>query len=124
MTAPKSISKTGFRRSRREKRNRFRLRQVSKERLRLSVFRSNRQIYAQLIDDASGKTLIAASSLEKSMPKETRLTCETAKNIGRILGERARAQGVEKAVFDRGLYKFHGRIKALAEGARSAGLEV
>ncbi|MFO7292696.1 MAG: 50S ribosomal protein L18 [Actinomycetes bacterium] len=92
------------------------------ERPRLAVFRSNRYIYAQLIDDDKGHTLAAASSLEKGLRDKT-LTVETAAEVGKLLGERAKQAGVSRAVFDRAGYKFHGRVKALAEAAREAGLE-
>src|SRR5690606_41916566 len=93
------------------------------ERPRLAVFRSNRYIYAQLIDDDKGHTLAAASSLEKGLRDKT-LTVETAAEVGKLLGERAKQAGVSRAVFDRAGYKFHGRVKALAEAAREAGLAV
>jgi large subunit ribosomal protein L18 len=90
------------------------------ERPRIAVFRSNRGVSAQLIDDAAGKTLAHVSWTEndlKSLPK-----MEQAKRAGEVLAERAKAAGVESAVFDRGGYQYHGRVKALAEGAREAGL--
>src|SRR5690554_2164138 len=83
------------------------------ERPRLSVFRSNRYIYAQLIDDVAGQTVAAASSQEADLRGST-LTVETAAKVGALLGERAKEAGVTQAVFDRGGYKFHGRVKALA----------
>jgi large subunit ribosomal protein L18 len=92
------------------------------ERPRLAVFRSVNHIYAQIIDDRVGRTLAAASSLEK----DTRANggnIAGAKQIGQLIGERAKARGVTKVVFDRGGYLYHGRIKALAEAARAAGLE-
>ncbi len=92
------------------------------ERPRLAVFRSNRYIYAQLIDDESGKTLAAASSQEKDMRSDT-LTVETAAKVGTRIAERAKKEGLESVVFDRGGYPFHGRIKALADAAREAGLK-
>ncbi|CAB1129932.1 ribosomal protein L18 [Candidatus Hydrogenisulfobacillus filiaventi] len=94
------------------------------ERPRLSVFRSNLHIYAQLIDDTSGHTLASASTLEPAFREmEGRLTVAKAAAVGRLLAERARARGVTKVVFDRGGYAYHGRVKALAEGAREGGLE-
>ena len=92
---------------------------------RLSVFRSSAQIYAQVIDDSKGVTLASASSLEKSMRDElkTGANIEAAKKIGLAITERAKAAGVGKVVFDRGGYLFHGRVKALAEGAREGGLD-
>jgi large subunit ribosomal protein L18 len=91
------------------------------ERPRLSVFRSNKGIWAQLIDDRSGRTLASAGSVQvedKDLPKT-----ETASKVGALLAERAKAAGVERVVFDRGSYLYHGRVKALAEGAREGGLE-
>lgn len=89
---------------------------------RLAVYRSNRYIYAQVIDDLTGRTLAAASSQEKDLRGRT-LTVETASEVGKLLAERATAAGVESVVFDRGGYKYHGRVKALADAAREAGLE-
>ncbi|MDF1596632.1 MAG: 50S ribosomal protein L18 [Acidimicrobiia bacterium] len=89
---------------------------------RLAVFRSNRYIYAQVIDDVSGVTLATASSLEKDL-RGSRLTVETATKVGHLVAERARNAGVGQVVFDRGGYPFHGRVKALAEAARTTGLE-
>ena len=92
---------------------------------RLSVFRSSEQIYAQVIDDAKGVTLAAASSLEKAFREElkTGANIEAAKRIGQAIAERAKQAGVDKVVFDRGGYLYHGRVKALAEGAREGGLD-
>jgi large subunit ribosomal protein L18 len=90
---------------------------------RLSVFRSNSEIYAQVIDDLSGKTLMAASSLEKEFGKEKGNKTELAKKIGKTVGERALKAGIESVKFDRSGYLYHGRVKALAEGAREAGLK-
>ncbi len=92
---------------------------------RLSVFRSSKQIYAQVIDDEHGRTLAAASSLEKPMREslKTGATVEAARIVGKELAERAKKVGVAKVVFDRGSYMYHGRVKALAEGAREGGLE-
>lgn len=111
---------------RRTKRNRFRLRRVAREnnRPRLSVFRSSRHMYAQIIDDNKGLTLVSASSIEK----ENRSTCkgwncEGATFIGSLLAKRALEKGVKEVVFDRGGYVYHGKIKALAEAARGQGLE-
>lgn len=92
------------------------------QRPRLSVFRSNRYIYAQLIDDVEGRTIAAASSQEADL-RGSSLTVETAAEVGALLGQRAKEAGVTEVVFDRGGYKFHGRVKALAEAARQAGLE-
>jgi large subunit ribosomal protein L18 len=92
---------------------------------RLSVFRSSKQIYAQVIDDEHGRTLAAASSLEKTLREslKTGATVEAARIVGKELAERAKKAGVAKVVFDRGGYMYHGRVKALAEGAREGGLE-
>lgn len=93
------------------------------ERPRLSVFRSNKQIYAQLIDDISGKTLMSASSREKTADESTKSKVEEASIVGKALAERAVAAGMTEVVFDRGGYLYHGRVKSLAEGARNAGLK-
>ena len=92
---------------------------------RLSVFRSSKQIYAQVIDDERGHTIASASSLEKTMREslKTGATIEAAKRVGKELAERARKAGVDKVVFDRGSYIYHGRVKALADGAREGGLD-
>ncbi len=92
------------------------------DRPRLAVFRSNRYIYAQLIDDTKGHTIVAASSQERGL-RDRRLTVETAAEVGRLLAERAKEAGVSSVVFDRGGFKYHGRIKALADAVREAGLE-
>lgn len=91
---------------------------------RLCVFKSNRYIYAQLVDDRGGKTLTCASSLEKDLKKGfSAKKVSMAKEVGKRLGERARKLGIKKIVFDRSGYPYQGRVKALAEGAREAGLE-
>lgn len=90
---------------------------------RLSVFRSNKEIYAQLINDIDGKTLAAASSNEKEMKKAKGTKSDIAKSVGKLVGERAKKAGFETVIFDRSGYLYHGRIKALAEGAREAGLK-
>ena len=97
----------------------------SGDRPRLSVFRSSKQIYAQVIDDVKGRTLVAASSLEKAMRErlKTGATVEAARLVGKEIAERARKAGVAKVIFDRGGYMYHGRVKALAEGAREGGLD-
>lgn len=89
---------------------------------RLSVFRSNKEIYAQLIDDVSGKTLASASSLDKDIAKEGTKS-DVAKAVGAALAQKAGAASIETCAFDRGGYLYHGRIKALAEGAREGGLK-
>ncbi len=92
------------------------------ERPRLNVFRSATNIYAQIIDDVTGKTLVAASSLEKDFSCEGTKT-DAAKQVGINVAERAKAKGIDTVVFDRGGYVYHGRVKALAEGAREGGLQ-
>ena len=94
------------------------------DRPRLSIFRSAKYIYAQIIDDARGQTLCAASSIEKSMKGKLKSSRDigAAKEVGKLLAERAKAKSVQAVVFDRGGYIYHGRIKALAEGAREGGL--
>ena len=92
------------------------------ERPRLNVFRSNANIYAQIIDDVNGVTLVAANTLEKEFEGTTG-NCEAAKKVGAVLAERAKAKGIDQVVFDRGGYIYHGRVAALAEGAREAGLK-
>ena len=92
------------------------------ERPRLNVFRSNANIYAQIIDDVNGVTLVSANTLEKGFEGATG-NAEAAKKVGVTLAERAKAKGIEEVVFDRGGYVFHGRVAALAEGAREGGLK-
>ena len=110
--------------ARRRSRNRYALRQKAGGRPRLSVFRSSRHIYAQVIDDTAGTTLAAASSVEKPLRTElnTGADREAAKRVGALIAERAKAAGVDAVVFDRGAYRYHGRVAALAEGAREGGL--
>ena len=88
---------------------------------RLDVFRSNAHIYAQIIDDVNGVTLCAAASNEKDF-EGIGSNCEAATKVGKLIAERAKAKGIEDVVFDRGGYIYHGRVKALAEGAREGGL--
>jgi large subunit ribosomal protein L18 len=107
------------RRLKRRRRVRAKIRGTA-ERPRISVFRSNRGIFAQLIDDDSGRTLAAVNWTEDTLRKLGRM--EQATRAGALLAERAKAAGVETAVFDRGGYKYHGRVKALADGAREGGL--
>jgi large subunit ribosomal protein L18 len=89
---------------------------------RLAVFRSNRYIYVQVIDDTTGRTMVAASSQEAALRERT-LTVDTAAEVGRLVAARAKEAGVSSVVFDRGGFRFHGRIKALADAAREGGLE-
>jgi len=101
------------------------IRRAAGGRARLSVFRSSKHIYAQVIDDIKGETLASASSLEKTMRegKKTGANVDAAKAVGKLLAERAAAKGVKEVVFDRGGYLFHGRVKALADAAREGGLK-
>jgi large subunit ribosomal protein L18 len=110
--------------TRRRSRLRYQLKIKSGGRPRLSVFRSGRHIYAQIIDDAQGRTLAAASSLEKAMREALKTGADkaAAATVGKLVAERALAAGVEKVVFDRGPYLYHGRVKALADAAREGGL--
>jgi large subunit ribosomal protein L18 len=110
------------RQQRLRRRRRVRARVVgSAERPRLSVYRSNRGVFAQLVDDSAGRTLAAVNWIEPELRKLS--AGEQAKRAGELLAERAKKAGVESCVFDRGGYKFHGRVKALAEGAREGGLK-
>jgi large subunit ribosomal protein L18 len=95
------------------------------ERPRLNVFRSLAHIYAQVIDDVSGRTLVSASTVEAELKSELagKKKAEQAKRVGAAVAARAKAKGVTRVVFDRGGYKYHGRVKALADGAREGGLE-
>ena len=101
------------------------LKKAANGRPRLSVFRSSKQIYAQVIDDAKGVTIAAASTLEKDLRGKLKTGADigAATEIGKLVAERAKKAGVTKVVFDRGAYMFHGRVKALAEAAREGGLE-
>lgn len=96
------------------------------ERPRLSVYRSEKHIYAQIIDDTKGVTLVAASTVEKELREKLNQktwNVQAAKEVGKIIAERATAKGIKEIVFDRGGYKYHGRIKALADSARESGLK-
>ena len=106
---------------RRAQRVRTRLKKVGAGRPRLSVFRSNKQIYAQIIDDAQGVTLASASSLEEAGPAKG-ADKAAAEAVGKLIATRAKEKGVTDVVFDRGGYLYHGRVKALADAAREAGL--
>ncbi len=110
---------------RRKARVRRAIRTAANGRPRLSVFRSSKQIYAQVIDDANGRTLAAASTLEKDMRErlKTGADVDAAKEVGRLVAERAVQAGVTQVVFDRSGYLFHGRVKALADAAREGGLD-
>ena len=110
---------------RRTSRTRFALKRRSGGRPRLSVFRSGRNIYAQVIDDLNGRTLAAASTLEKELKGsiKTGADSDAAAAVGKLVATRAVAAGVKTVVFDRGGYKYHGRVKALADAAREGGLD-
>jgi large subunit ribosomal protein L18 len=112
----------------RRERRKFRVRNAVRgtpERPRLSVFRSSKHIYAQLIDDQSGQTLAAASSCGKDVAKDLPYggNIKAAKTVGKKLADAAKAKGISKAAFDRGSYRYHGRVKALADAAREGGLQ-
>jgi len=119
MSAPQEL------RDRRRQRLRFQLRRKSNGRPRLSVFRSGKNIYAQVIDDGAGRTVAAASSLDKSLREALKTGADkaAATAVGKLLAERAIAAGIKQVVFDRGAYLYHGRVKALAEAAREGGLD-
>jgi large subunit ribosomal protein L18 len=110
--------------TRRQTRVRARIAKHSRGRLRLSVFRSSKHIYAQVIDDAAGRTLAAASSLDKDLRESLKSGADkaAASAVGKLVAERAKAAGITAVVFDRGGYLFHGRVKALADAAREGGL--
>lgn len=107
---------------RRKARVRYALRQNAKGRVRLSVFRSGKHIYAQLIDDAKGVTVVSASSMDKDLKLKSGSNIAAAQAVGKLVAERAQKEKVGAIVFDRGGYLFHGRVKALADAAREAGL--
>ena len=108
--------------NKRKKRTRFKLKRVS-SRNRLSVFKSNNHIYAQVINDKEGKTLASASSLEKKLSDEKSNRKELAEKIGKEIAKRSIEKGVKEVAFDKGKYKYHGIIKIFAESARNAGLD-
>ena len=120
-----SKDKTSKRFVRRQMRSRYRIRLRAQDRVRLSVFRSSRHIYAQIIDDKASHTLVWASTLEKAADGVRHLggNCKAAAEVGHRLAERAKISGIEKVVLDRGAYLYHGRVRALAEAAREAGLQ-
>lgn len=115
MTSTKSEART-----RRHRRVRKKVRGTA-QRPRLAVYRSNKHVYAQLIDDDAGTTLAAASSLDSSVAAAS-ATVAAAKAVGKLLGERASAAGITTAVFDRGGFRYHGRVAGIADGARETGL--
>ena len=94
------------------------------ERPRLAVFRSNKHIYVQAIDDFARRTIVCASTMETELRTGATATVDAAKNVGKVVGERAKAAGITTVVFDRGGFKYHGRVAAVADGAREAGLEL
>ena len=110
--------------ARRKRRLRTQIRRKAIGRPRLTVFRSSKHIYAQVIDDGKGATLAAASTVDKGLKAalKTGADIEAAKAVGKLIAERAVAAGIKKVVFDRGAYMFHGRVKALADAAREGGL--
>lgn len=116
-------SKIAF--ERRRDRVRRSLKKVGTDRPRLSVFRSSKQIYAQIIDDGKGQTIVSASTIEKDLKGSLKTGADTAAAaaVGKLVAERALAAGVKQVVFDRGGYMYHGRVKALADAAREGGLE-
>ena len=118
------MSRTKVTNARRKQRVRLALRRSASGRPRLSVFRSSKHIYAQVIDDTKGETLASASSIEKDMrgSLKTGANIDAAKAVGKLLAQRASAKGVKDVVFDRGGYLYHGRVKALADAAREGGL--
>ena len=122
----KSLQKKTERAIRRKRRTRLKIRGTS-EKPRLSVFRSNKHIYAQIVDDSKGVTLAASSTREKTLAKKFKKkgaggNIDAAKQVGTDLAKKAKDAGVERVVFDRGSYLFHGRVKALADAAREGGL--
>ena len=108
--------------ARRQTRARYALRKAANGRPRLSVFRSGKHIYAQVIDDRKGVTLAAASSLDEALKVKTGANKDAATQVGKLIAERAIAAGVKTVVFDRGGYQYHGRVAALASAAREGGL--
>jgi large subunit ribosomal protein L18 len=110
-------------RARRHRRVRKKVRGTA-ERPRLAVFRSSKHVYAQVIDDVHGRTVAAASTTETDLRSGTTGTVDAAKSVGKLVGERAKAAGVETVVFDRGGFRYHGRVAGVADGAREAGLKV
>ena len=130
MANTKAVKTTGAQRRTYRTRNKIRrvnIQQNAKREIRprLSVFRSGKQIYAQVIDDLKGVTLASASTVDADLKEKlkTGANVEAAGEVGKLVAERAKKAGVEKVVFDRGRYVYHGRVKALAEGAREGGLQ-
>ena len=121
MGSSAAIKQARIKRKKRIRKNIF----GSKERLRFSVFRSSRHIYAQIIDDTCGDTIAAASSLEKAVKEKPKFDNKiaVANYVGKLIGERAVGKGLKKVVFDRNGFLYHGRVKAVSNGAREAGLD-
>ena len=121
MGSSAAIKQARIKRKKRIRKNIF----GSKERLRLSIFRSSRHIYAQIIDDTCGDTIAAASSLEKAVKEKPKFDNKiaVANYVGKLIGERAVGKGLKKVVFDRNGFLYHGRVKAVSDGAREAGLD-
>ena len=117
-----TVASRGAARQKRHDRIRLRV-EGSGSRPRLAVFRSNIHIYAQVIDDGTGRTLAAASTVEKELRGSKQTKTEEAAVVGRLIAERAKTAGVERVVFDRAGFRYHGRIKSLADAAREAGLQ-
>lgn len=117
------LAKKAFRRRKIRYRIRKKL-QGTAERPRMSVFRSNKDIYVQLVDDESGHTLCAASSRDKAFGENKGNKTEKAARVGKMIAERAAEKGIKTVIFDRGGYLYHGRVKALADGAREGGLQL
>lgn len=119
------IKKQDRSQTRRQRHMRIRKRlEGTQERPRLCVFRSNKHIYAQIIDDIAGTTIVAASTLDGDLKKvDKSWDCEAAKSVGALIAKRAKEKGIESVVFDRGGYIYHGRVAAVADAAREAGLE-
>ncbi|MDR2411987.1 MAG: 50S ribosomal protein L18 [Holosporales bacterium] len=116
------MSRFGDKFQKRAARVRYRISCAEEDRLRLSVFRSQRHIYVQVIDDKKAATLCSASTKDKGLTLKKTSTIQAAESVGALIAERARTVGVEKVVFDRGGYRYHGKVKALAEAARKGGL--
>ena len=118
------MSRAAIRTARRKESVRRNVKRAAHGRPRLSVFRSSKHIYAQLIDDAKGLTVVAASSMEKAMREQakTGANIDAAKAVGKLVAQRAIEKGIKDVVFDRGAYLYHGRVKALADAAREGGL--
>lgn len=115
-------TKSKFLSARRKQRVRAAIRKNADGRVRLSIFRSGKHIYAQLIDDKQGKTLASASSMDDALKLKSTSTIEAAKSVGELIAKKAKDAKVTEVVFDRGGYLFHGRVKALADAARAGGL--